>query len=116
MILGALLAMSLQAQTLHDDPDFAFRSSLNAAEAADCVSGRLRGKRLGANLFSLRPQMSRVFEGYVITLGPDIRMTVRPTPAGSDVALYAPRFLGQLSDYIAPCERGRSELSAATES
>lgn len=108
MLTAIALAAALQATALPDDPVYAFQSLRPAPEVADCAMSSLKGQRLGANIFTLRPQISRVFDGYLIQIGPTIRITVQPDGAGSKLRLYSPNFVRQLSDKLDIC-RGAVE-------
>lgn len=103
MLTVIALAAAIQSNVLRDDPVYAFQSSRPASEVADCAFASLKGQRLGANIFTLRPEMARVFDGYQIIIGPTIRITIEPTSEGAKLRLYSPNFVRQLSGKLDQC-------------
>lgn len=104
MLIEFAVSGILQAAQLADRPALAFETTGSPAVTADCVVEALRGRRLGFNIFTLRPRVSRVFDGFVVQIGEDIRVTIEPRSDGAAVRLYTDRFVHALSEAISACE------------
>lgn len=98
-MFGLLLAAALAAA----QPDLAFVTSSPPAQTQSCIYGQLKGMRLGLNPVKLKPHVAEVFEGYVITIDVNHRVTIGPVEGGSEVKLYATNWKGPLSEAVRAC-------------
>lgn len=99
-----MIALALAASMASSPVVLEYETTAPPKLVATCIADHLRGRRLGLNLFTLRPIQREVGPYWLVTVGENVEITIAPTPTGSSVKLATDVFPQQLSQYVGECK------------